>query len=126
VGDYTPIYEPGTTRTATTSAVVTGGQLLEVSGDGTVAGAAAGSTKVVGVAAHDAASGARVTVIALGGVVHELTAGTGGITAGARVKVGASSNLVVAWVSGTDSESLIVGVALTTATATNKVKVLGQ
>ena len=125
MGDYTPIYGIGP-KTRTTSAAVTGGQYLEVSGDGTVAGAAAGSTKVVGVAAHDAASGAPVTVLPLQGVEHEMTAGTGGVTAGARVKVGASANLVVAWVSGTDSEALIVGVATTTATATNKVKVLGQ
>lgn len=126
MGDYTPIYSPGTAVTHTTSAGVTGGQLLEVSGNGTVAGAASGSVKVVGVAAHDAASGTRVTTHALQGVVHELVAGTGGVTAGNRVKVGAASNKVVAWVSGTDSESLIVGVALTTASADATVKVLGQ
>ena len=44
---------------ATTSGAVTGGRVLAVSDSGTVAQAAADSAVVIGVAAHDAASGAR-------------------------------------------------------------------
>jgi hypothetical protein len=124
VADYTPVYQPGTTFTATTSAAVTGGQMLAVSGNGTVAPAAADSPDAIGVAAHDAASGGRVTVHALAGVHHEFVAGTGGITAGDHVKVGAAANEVLPIGAGT--YDLRVGVALTTAAAAAKVRVLGR
>lgn len=124
MGDYNPIYSPGKAITCVASATITGGQLVHVSGDGTVAPAAADSNKVVGVAAHDAATGAPVTVHALTGVVHELIAGTGGITAGAMVKVGAASNAVLPLGAGTFD--LLIGVALTTAAAAAKVQVLGR
>jgi hypothetical protein len=62
MSDYLPVYTPGQAFTLTASAAITGGQLLEVTGSGTVGPAAAGSVKVVGVAAFDCASGARITV----------------------------------------------------------------
>jgi Uncharacterized conserved protein (DUF2190) len=124
VADYTPVYTPGTTFTATASATITGGQMLAVSGNGTVAPAAADSQDVIGVAAHDAASGTRVTVHALAGVVHEFVAGTGGITAGDHVKVGANAGAVLPIGAGTFD--LRVGIALTTAAAAAKVRVLGR
>lgn len=124
MSDYTPIYTAGILpSTATTSAGVTGGHLVEVSGTGTVGPAAAGSVKTVGVAAHDAPSGTRVTVHPLAGVVHELVAGTGGVTAGQAVKVGATSGAVLP-LSG-DAPGAQVGIALTTAAQTAKVQVLG-
>ena len=125
MADYTPVYPAGILPfTATTSASVTGGQMLAVSGDGTVAPAGAASDKVIGVAAHDAASGALVTVIPLAGVVHEFVAGSGGVTAGDIVKVGAAANAVVEIDTGTYDQR--VGLVLTTAAATAKVKVLGR
>lgn len=125
MADYSPVYGGGNLSfTSTTSGVVTGGQILAVSGTGTVAAAGAASADVVGVAAHDAASGALVTVLQLSGVVHEFLAGVGDVTAGDLVKVGASANVVIAIDSGTYDQR--VGIALTTATATNKVKVLGR
>jgi hypothetical protein len=125
MADYTPVFPGGVLPfTATVSAAVTGGQLLEVSGNGTVAPAGAASAKVVGVAAHDVDSGGSVTVIPLAGVVHEFVAGTSGVTAGDIVKVGAAANLVVAIASGTYDQR--VGIVLTTAAATAKVKVLGR
>ena len=80
MSDYLPVQEPGKAITLTTSAAVTGGQLVAISGSGTIAPAAAGSTKVVGVAAQDTASGAQVTVYARG-TVHESTT-SGAVTAG--------------------------------------------
>lgn len=124
MADYTPIYAPGTAFTLPTSAAVTGGQFVAVSGSGTVAPAAADSPDVVGVAAHDAATGVPVTIHALAGVVHEMVAGVGGITAGDHVKVGAASNAVLPIGAGTFD--LRVGVALTTAAAAAKVQVLGR
>lgn len=124
MADYTPIYAPGVAITSSASAAITGGQMVAVSGTGTVAPAAADSPDVIGVAGNDAASGAIVTVHALAGVVHEFVAGTGGITAGDHVKVGAAANAVLPIGAGT--YDLRVGVALTTAAAAAKVQVLGR
>jgi len=125
MADYAPIFSGNQLPfTSTASATITGGELVEVSGSGTVAPAAADSAAAVGVAAHDAASGARVTVHPLVGVIHELVAGTGGITAGAAVKVGATSNAVLPLGAGTFDQR--VGIALTTAAAAAKVQVLGR
>ncbi|MGP3914310.1 capsid cement protein [Nonomuraea sp. 10N515B] len=125
MADYTPIFTRGLLPfTATTSAAITGGQFVAVSGSGTVGPAAADSASVVGVAAHDAGTGAVVTVHPLAGVVHEMVAGTGGITAGAAVKVGVTSGAVLPLGAGTFDQR--VGIALTTAAAAAKVQVLGR
>lgn len=125
MADYTPIYTGGVTpMTLTTSAAVTGGQVLEVSASGTVAPAAANSVKFVGVAAHDAASGARVTVWPIDNCVHEFTS-SGAITAGAGVKCGAAGVVVTAVVATEAAAGALVGIALTDA-ASNKVRALGR
>lgn len=125
MADYTPVFPLGAGAwSSQASAAVTGGQLMAVSGAGTVAPAGATSLTVVGVAAHDAASGAPLTVHPLK-EVHETTAGTGGITAGNPLKSDASG-LVTLWVSGTDSAAAFLGVALNTATAGNPVMWIGR
>jgi hypothetical protein len=118
MADYTPVYNPGHAWTSSASATITGGQLVEVSGSGTVGPAGAGSTKVVGVAAFDAASGARVTVWP--GAIHEVTCAAN-VTAGNTLKAAATGQ-VTPWVSGTDAADLVIGTALTTATSGNKVR----
>jgi hypothetical protein len=73
MSDYTPVYGGDDNYTATASAVITGGQLVSVSGDNTVAPSTTGDHSV-GVSAHDAPSGGRVMVYCLSGVItHELT-----------------------------------------------------
>lgn len=125
MADYSPIFSVNQLPfTTTTSGTVTGGQMVAVSGTGTVAAAAADSIKVVGVAAHDAASGAQLTVHPLAGVVHEFIAGLGGVTAGQAVKVGAAANAVLPVAAG--SLGLQMGLALTTAAADAKVQVIGS
>ncbi|MER7500447.1 capsid cement protein [Nonomuraea pusilla] len=122
MGDYTPVQTINLQPfTATASAAVVGGQLVAVSGAGTVAPAAQASTTVVGVAAHDAGNGVRLTVHPLGGVVHELVAGAGGITAGQTVMVGAAPGEVLPLAGAAQR----VGVALTSAAAGARVQVLG-
>lgn len=65
MADYTAVLLPGLTFTSQASDTISGGDPLEVSGSGTVARCAgAASAKFAGVAAHDAISGAKVTVIA--------------------------------------------------------------
>jgi hypothetical protein len=118
--EYIPVFEPATAITLTASAAITGGQLVEVSGDGTVGPASANAADYVGVAAQDAASGARLVVWPRG-MVHESTA-SGSITAGAQLATGAAGTVAaVAAASGTPDAAAvnaarsIVGIALTTA-----------
>jgi len=113
MADYTPVFPLGAAPfTMTTSAIVTGGNLVESTGTGTVAHAGALSAKVIGIAGHDAASGAKLTVWPLN-CVHE-TVTAAGVTAGNHLKAVAAG-------AGVDptpaSYDVDVGVALTTATA---------
>lgn len=101
--NYLPKVDSKSAITRTTTADVTGGRLVEVSGSKTVAHAAADSAKVLGVATHDAKSGTPVTV-SLDGVQRPTA--TGAITAGAKV-YSAANGLVSA--TGTTNP---IGIAL--------------
>lgn len=130
MGDYTPFYTGGAKPwTTKTSGAVTGGQVLIASGNGTVA--ASGGTAsaiVVGVAAHDAASGGQISVWPLDGVIHELLA-TEAITAGAGVEsdtAGGVATIATSIATGSAAGTLI-GTALTTAAGSPlKVRVQGR
>lgn len=112
-----PIYKPGQALTSQASATITGGQLVAVSGSGTVGPAGAASTAWIGQAAFDAANGDKLTIWA-GGVLS-LTA-SGAITAGSPVIAGAAGTVVA---SATPPAGQQVGVALTTAADTAQVRV---
>jgi len=114
MAEYLPVFKPGQAVTLKASATITGGQLVEVTGSGTVGPAGAASTKVVGVAAFDAATNDNVTIFA-GGVQHGAASGT--VTAGDVVQAGAAGTIA----SGTTAP---IGVALSTATTGNDVRVL--
>jgi hypothetical protein len=119
MSDYLPVYLPSEVVTLTASATITGGQVLAVSGNGTVGPAGAASAAVIGVAAHDAVSGDRLSVYARG-VIHESTA-SGAITAGAQVAAGAAGTVAsLAAAAGAAAGDInnaraVIGVALTTA-----------
>lgn len=115
MGAYEPKFLYGDVITGTASATITGGQLLVVSGNGTVGPAGATAANVVGVAASDAAANAKVAYFPQG-KVHVSTA-SGAITAGARVDSGAAGTVA----SGVSSLTNI-GVALTTAADTAAVE----
>ena len=106
------------------SAAVTAKQLVEVTGDGTVGPAAATSEKVVGVAAFTQVQNGQVLVWPLG-ELHETKAGTGGLTAGDGIKVGASGT-VVKYTDGTDPADSFLGVCTVGATATNLARWVGR
>jgi hypothetical protein len=90
MADYTPVITNGTAPwTLQASAAVTGGRLVEVTGNGTVGPAGAASLKVLGVAAFDAATGAKVDVWPLAGLTHKITA-SGAIAAGDNLAAGAA------------------------------------
>lgn len=111
MAEYAPLFMPGDVITCTTSAAVTGGRLAAVSGNGVVAHAGAASTAVIGVFAHDAASGALVAVHGRG-QVHVSTA-AGAITAGDRVNAAATGTVATAAAAVAN-----IGVAMTTAADT--------
>lgn len=108
MAEYTPVFANGTAPwTLQASAAVTGGRLVEVSGNGTVAPAAAASTKVLGVAASDAAIGAKVQVWPLAGLTHKVL-GSGAIAAGDGLRAGAAG---VVQVISTGLFTELIGVA---------------
>jgi hypothetical protein len=128
MADYTPVYTGGVVPfSATTSAVVTGGTLVAVSGSGTVATAGALSALVVGVAAHDAASGARVSVWPIDNCIHEIVTATS-VTQGNGIQAAASGQVDPATTSLATQAAAgtLIGVALTTATAPAKVRFMGR
>lgn len=114
-----PLYRPGADITCQTTAAVTGKTFVKITGpvdpaNGTllrVATAdAAGNS--YGVAAYDAASGARVAVIAGPGHVVPITC-TGAIAAGAEVEVGSGGRAAPL------GSGKARGLALSTTTAAN-------
>lgn len=117
MADHTPIFKPGREFTLTTSADVTGGKCLVISGQETVAHSGGASAAFVGIAAFDAKSGDIVGVTR--GGVHELTA-SGTINDGDPIMTAASG--AVAAHTGT-TWSQVIGLALADA-ADNKVKAL--
>jgi hypothetical protein len=142
MADYTPVNVPGKIWTSTASAAITGGDILVVSGSGTVAKAAAiAATNFVGVAADDTAINGRVTVYGRG-IVHEsladgtVTAGDqvgSTSTAGRQVKtiVPSAADLGATYVQATVNTAVngaitaargVVGIAITTASDNAKVR----
>lgn len=142
--DYTPVYIQGRSLTLTLSASCVGGDLLAVSGSGTVAPwvpNATPSTKIIGVAAEDTPTAGRVTVFGFG-PVHEsladgpVTAGdqlVAASSAGRQVKSLPASNLDLGAAFNQAADNTVVnlginnarsvlGVALTTAADGQKVR----
>lgn len=117
MSDYVPVAEGGP-YSYTTTAAVTGGQIVESTGDGTCAPAGETSQKVLGVAAFDAASGAKVTVFAIDKYHETTVSAVGTITAGDPVKAGAAGTLEK-YIVGTDPVPAFLGVCAVGATAGN-------
>jgi hypothetical protein len=108
MAEYTPVMTNGTAPwTLQASTAVVGGRLVEVTGNGTVGPAGAASVKVLGVAANDAASGAKVQVWPLAGLTHKVL-GTGAIAAGDNLAAGAAGVVAVI---GAGTFGQLVGVA---------------
>jgi hypothetical protein len=118
MADYLPIYKPGQAITLKASATITGGQIVAVTGAGTVGPAGAASAAWVGVAAFDAATNDNVTIYTSG---VQLVTASGTVTAGDAVNTAASGQVVT---NATPSTQGFVGIALSTATSGNKVRVL--
>lgn len=113
MAEYLPTFKPGQAVTLKASAAITGGQLVEVTGSGTVGPAGAASTKVVGVAAFDAAINDNVTIYS-GGVQHATASGA--VAAGDVVEAAANGQVAT----GTTAP---LGIALTAAASGADVRV---
>jgi hypothetical protein len=98
--------------TFTAGAPITGGQLVAVSAADTVSPAAVNGAPI-GVAGHDAATGALVTVMMGSGVVHETTASVAVPAAGAPLYAGPTGG-----VSPTAGTGPIIGYSIRTALIT--------
>jgi len=126
MAEYLPVFKPGQAVTLKASAAITGGQLLIVTGAGTVGPSTAGAVNWIGVASNDAATNDNVTVYADG--VQSVTA-SGTVTAGDLVVAAAAGavSTLAAVTTPTPADVTgargIVGVALSTATNGNKVRV---
>lgn len=126
MGAYEPKFLYADTITGTTSATVTGGQTLIVSGNGTVGPAGATAANFIGVATSDAASGAKVSYNPRGKV--HVSVASGGITAGAQLATGAAgtvASLAAAAAAATgdvNNARAVIGIALTTALDTANVE----
>jgi hypothetical protein len=127
VADYSPVYSGGVnTFTVTTGGAVTGGNVVVWSAASTVTVAGADSAVVAGVAAHDAASGAKLTVWPLDGCVHELVA-SGAIAALAGVVTDAAGQVKTAVIGTAAAAGTLIGTAVTTAAGSPlKLRVQGR
>lgn len=86
MSDYTPVSSDMGSATWTAAVAITGGQLLDCTGVNTVS-PSAGVVRPIGVAAHDAGVGQRVTVYLLPGLIHEvIIANTVVIAPGSPIK----------------------------------------
>lgn len=126
MADYTPIHSGGAVPfTMTTSAVVVGGRMVSTSGNFTVANSGAASATCIGVAAHDAASGAKVTVWPLRNVTHEIES-TGTLAAGDGVVTGAAGVAATAVVATAAAAGTLLGIAEAAATGGAVVRFIGR
>lgn len=125
-------FRPGDLVTFTTGATaVEAGDVVELSGNMLVIPAAADSTKVVGVAAHDAAVGAIVSVFIGGMVLPMATPSATTITAGQKVVSAGGGQIKAAPAAGgtyaladTTIPLRVIGVALQDFAASTTGKVL--
>jgi Uncharacterized conserved protein (DUF2190) len=106
-GDYAPVYGRPQSVTYTASGAVKGGQVLFIVAMDTVSETAGKTGAIAGVAGHDAASGAKVTVLGGAGVVHETRTTAAGVAAGDLLDSAAGGCVVAGASAGSE-----IGVAL--------------
>lgn len=118
MGDYSPVNANGSVPfTSQASAAITGGRLLVVSGANTVAMASDGSAHAVGVAAADAASGAKVQVWPIVNVIHEVPINASvAITAGNDILPAANGTANKGTLATEAAAGTLIGIALNTKT----------
>ena len=113
MGDHILKFKPGHAVTFTATTAITGGQVVEVTGNRSVGvPAAAGSAKAIGTAGHDAAIGDSVTVH-VGSVVDTMVV-SAAVAAGDAVEASTTGRIRTA------TTGRVLGVALSAATAADQ------
>ncbi len=126
MADYTPIHSGGAVPfTSQAAGAITGGQLVSTAGNGTVNVSGAASATVVGVAAHDAVTGNKVTVWPLRNVTHEILS-TGTIAAGDGIASGAAGVAATAAVATAAAAGTLLGICTVGATGGALVRFIGR
>lgn len=126
MSDYSPVWGIDVELfTMTASATITGGQVLVVTGVGTVAPSAGASGVAVGVAAQDAVTNGRVSIWPLAGVTHE-TVTPAGVTAGASLASSTAGGVDSGVLGTLAAAGQLLGTATTTASAGLKCRWIGK
>jgi hypothetical protein len=126
MADYTPVFTGGVIpKTMQASGAVTGGTFVMTAGAGLVATATAAAANIYGVAAHDAATGTKVTVWPIKNVTHEI-ASTGTIAVGDGITSGASGVAATVVIATGAAAGTLQGIAETGATGGALVRFLGR
>jgi hypothetical protein len=126
MADYSPVYAAGNLPfTMTAASAITGGQVLVAVAAGTVGPAGGASAVAIGVAAHDVASGQRVSVWPLANSVHEIVT-TGTVTALDGVTSSTAGTVATVVPATGAAAGTLLGIALTTATTGLKVRFVGR
>lgn len=113
MADHLLKFKPGQSVTFTATTAITGGQIVEVTGDRTVGvPASAASAKAIGTAAHDAAIGDQL-VVHIAGPVDTFTSA-------AAIAAGANVEAATAGKAQTATTGRVLGLTLSAATAANQ------
>jgi hypothetical protein len=111
MAEYAPVHDAGAKPgTKIASAAVTGGRLVEQTTAGRCAHAAAGSTKVIGVAAFDAAINVPVTIWPISNLIHEIES-AGAINVGDGIQAAASGLIATGAVATLAAAGTLLGIA---------------
>lgn len=122
--DYTAVYLPGSLFPSLAASAVTGGDPLEVAAAGQVQKCAANnSTKFVGIAAHDAAAGQRLSIIAAHPVHDGVADGT--IAAGDLLGASATAGRTVRTVTAVTVAAQDVGATPTQGSINTAINAVG-
>lgn len=111
MADYTPVNGDGFAITLTAGGTITARALVKMSADDTVVVTAATTDRPIGVAASDAVSGQRVSVIMLPGYVHELPITSAAVlVAGNAVSADAAGRCTVGTLATLAAAGTLVGI----------------
>lgn len=116
MAEYAPVYTSAEPYSLNASAAITGGRLVEITTAASVGPAAAGSTKVAGVAAHDAAINTKVLIWPLLNSTHEIDS-AGPIAVGDGVQAGAGGTIATGLSGTLAAAGSLLGIADTAAGA---------
>lgn len=125
MSDYTPVSSDQAAYTATAGAAITGGQLVTASADLAVSPSTT-NDRSIGVAAHDAPSGGRVTVYVLPGMIHEVVVqGVLVLAAGNDVIAGTTGTIKAGTLATDAAAGTLLGICVKGATGPAKARFIG-